>query len=101
METCKVLGESTEFEDEDLNMNDNDAEEATMDELNERDAAAQIQARPEYAEEVADAATHFKHTIYKLREISKVRGCNTQNQPILLVEVDMCVTCRSLADMFR
>jgi len=73
---CKVLGESSsEFEDEDLNMNDNDAEEATMDELDERDAAEQIQARSEYAEEVADAATHFKYTMYKLREIGKVRGC--------------------------
>ena len=76
LETCKVLGESSpEFEDEDLNMNDDDAEEATMDELDERDAAEQIQARSEYAEEVADAATHFKYMMYKLREIGKVRGC--------------------------
>ena len=74
--TCKVLGESSpEFEDKDLNMNDDDAEEATMDELDERDAAEQIQARSEYAEEVADAATHFKYTMYKLQKIGKVRGC--------------------------
>ena len=74
--TYKVLSESSsEFENEDLNMNDNDAEEATMDELDERDAAEQIQARSEYAEEVADTATHFKYMMYKLREIGKVRGC--------------------------
>ena len=56
-------------------MNDDDAEEATIDELNERDAAAQIQARSKYVEEVTDAATYFKYMMYKLREISKVRGC--------------------------
>ena len=73
---CKVLSESSsEFEDEDLNMNDDDAEEATMNELNERDAAAQIQVRSEYVEEVADAATHFKYTMYKLQEIGKVCSC--------------------------
>lgn len=82
LETCKVLGESTEFEDEDLHMNDDDADEVTMDELDERDAAAQIQERPEYAEEVAEAAAHFKQTMHKLREIGKVRGCNTQNHPL-------------------
>lgn len=80
LETCKVLGESIEFKNEDLNVNDDDADEATMNERNERDAAARIQARSEYAEEVADAATHFKHTMNKLREIDKVRRCNTQNR---------------------
>ena len=73
---CKVLGESSsEFEDEDLNMNDDDAEEATMNELNERDAAAQIQARFKYVKEIADVATHFKYIMYKLQEIDKVCGC--------------------------
>ena len=92
LETCKVLGESMEFEDEDLDINDDDADLMTMEEEDERDAAARIQALPEYAEEVSQAATPFKDTMYKLREIGKVRVCNTQSQPSLLVGRQMCVT---------
>ena len=37
---CKVLGESSfEFKDENLNINDNDTEEAIMNKLNEKDTA--------------------------------------------------------------
>ena len=42
LKICKVLNKSAEFENEDLNINDYDTEEATMNELNERDAAVQI-----------------------------------------------------------
>jgi len=38
---CKVLGESSsEFKDENLNINDDDTEEAIMNKLNEKDTAA-------------------------------------------------------------
>ena len=79
LQTCKVLGEVGDVEDDDLIINEDDADATTMEEEDEREVAARIQASPEYSEEIAEAATHFKDTMHKLREIGKVRCCNTQN----------------------
>ena len=93
LKTCKILGQGLEVENEDLMINEDDANAPTEEEQNEREAAACIAAAPEYTEEVAEAATHFQHTMYKLREIGKVCSCNTQRQPSLLVGRHMCITC--------
>lgn len=98
LHTVKVLDGTQVIEDADLVVNEDDADAITIDEEEEREAAARIRGGPEYERDVMAAATLFKETMSKLRETAKVRFCNTHKPLFSATLSQLCVTFGTIAD---